>query len=1630
ATVEGIQAIGNAAVTVTVADTVTGATTGLSLTGGTGGTGDISVAGAGGFIGGSGDAANIRNNGAGSTTVSISGASSSAGGEGIVVRDTIAGGDISVTTGAVTALAAGMDGIDIQSLSLTGDVAVFANGNVQAGNAGIVAALVSAGATGNVEVTANGSVTGTFGIDAENLGSGSVAVAAVGPVNASNFGIYALSNGGAITVIADDVTSTASGAILADNDGTGAVTITANGGVTGTAGDAIIATATSGAVQVLANGGAIVSTGGNGIRASTSAGGSVEIIGEGLIDASAITIDYNGDIGMAGDPTGGDGVLGIVNSGVGAIDISIVGEVHTTGLGLYGLGVGGLNLGTGGDVAVVYQGALAGPPVGVAAVIFNPANGEDASVTIGDGSTITAANTGVTAQTVGTGDATVTLGAGVTIDPDDYGILSVSLGGDATAVSGDGNTIIVTNTDGDDTAYGVFALSGQAADDAVGDESVEILIGADNSITIDDGAGGDADGAGGIVGVATGALGGVDIDAGDGLTVAITGNSAAGVSSTTIGGDIFVTTGTGSIDVVGLDSIDLTGNFGGSVGINAQSDTGSILIQSATDIAVDNGTLVATGIFAQTGGAGVVTVVSTGQVLSSGTGISAQAIDGDVLVSSSSVIGAGSGHGILAVNRGAGDTSVLATASITSTLSNGITAANTGTGFVFVDASGGTITAGGDGIFALANDVTNSRIVQVNNTSTITANTAAVGGFGIHAIQSGSGGMLINNGGVISGSAQNGIVTVNDATVGGITIFNTGAGIGSAVDPIGDNGIVATQVNAAGAGSINIQSTGGPIFATTGGIVADANGSGAVQIFTSASSAITTVGAGSIGIRADANGGLLEIAANGAITSGGSGIVATNVGGMTTVSTTDAITATGGSGINAATSGAVLTVSNFAAVSGVVNGMLAVNGGTGTTVVNASANVTGSGAGAGGIVATTGGTGAITVNVANGAAVSGTNGSGIRTTSVGGSPVIVNIGTGGVAVPATLVTGLGTGAGSWVLDLNNAAGSTTTVNIASNGVVRSTDATVTGYDDLAIRGIGGSVVINNAGRINGRVLFSGLTGNVVFNNTSFNSWHTTGASTFSGGADVLNNSGAIFTNAGGVATSFDFGAGADTFTNSGLLVVGEPTLAASTLTITNLEAWNNSGRIVFGSAGTDMTALSDGQINDRILASGATFTGSGSSRLVMDANLGATSQTSCAVLAAADCLSLTGGSTAGSTLIRVNDASGNAFGAFNPTGIVLVDVAGAGATAASHFSLDPASAGWRADPISADGVIDKGLFFYDLTLDGKQHKLVGLPDGEAFELATFGAALQSVWYSTTGSWFERQADLRTQLPSLDDSGAGVWMKITGSSADRDLTNSYDVFGVTYSFDTSYDQSTVALIAGLDYRGGGSGKAWVVGGQIGYVDSDVNFDASNTLTSFEGMTLGVYGTYVAGPLFVDAIVNANMLDYDLQVASLAPAGSNIFTGSVDSLGVQVEGGWTIPLGANGFFEPIGSLSYLSTSIDAVDVPGAQIDWDDQTSLRLSLGGRLGLTADHGTFSSKWALVARYWNEFEGENDVTLHSAGPDLTLGDDFSGSFGEIGGTVNVFGADDRFSAFLNVGVKFKDDYTSTDASLGLRWRW
>src|SRR3569623_216954 len=239
-----------------------------------GGTAALSMTAAGGPIvytggsitnNGSGNAFDAVQTGVGSVDINVAGDVTAANGEGITVRDVATSTGVSVTTnGAVTALPAGKDGIDVQAQSLTGNVTIVANGNVKAGNAGIV------------DVTANGVIDARFGIDAENFGSGSTTVKTVGPVNVTTGnGIFALATGGNVKVTAGDVTATGNTAIIArqtkaaglgtidvtagngsgttgieaTNAGNGATSVTTTGLVTGTFAEGIKATG-GGAVSV------------------------------------------------------------------------------------------------------------------------------------------------------------------------------------------------------------------------------------------------------------------------------------------------------------------------------------------------------------------------------------------------------------------------------------------------------------------------------------------------------------------------------------------------------------------------------------------------------------------------------------------------------------------------------------------------------------------------------------------------------------------------------------------------------------------------------------------------------------------------------------------------------------------------------------------------------------------------------------------------------------------------------------------------------------------------------------------------------------------------------------------------------------------------------------------------------------------------------------------------------------------------------------------------------------------------------------------------------------------------------------------------------------------------------------
>lgn len=1043
-------------------------------------------------------------------------------------------------------------------------------------------------------------------------------------------------------------------------------------------------------------------------------------------------------------------------------------------------------------------------------------------------------------------------------------------------------------------------------------------------------------------------------------------------------------------------AVDTSGSFGIGLLVVQGGPTDTITVDAPTGVTINTSDAGAFGVLLATNAGDITADIDT--VTTAGddaVGVFASSADGDVALTTSSITTLGDGARGVNATTNTGD--VIIVSDLVST--SGVVA---------------------DGI----NAVSDFGDVTVTSNSLSTSGDAAVG--------------------IIAAS------TAGATTVRSTRVVTTGAGAtGISVNPnhSGSADVTSTSVTATGAGSQGITAFGGDGVTVTAGSVT-ANGDAIVAstlpvfIFgtplQSGNTTVSTTGAitSTNGFAIDAytaRGSVSVTTAAGQVVTGGAGgIRALSLGvgdgvddGNVTITSNGSVGVSGapvgGDGISAAiaqpaSAGQIAITANAIFATG--NGVTIVNGGTGTTAVATTGTVT---AGADGVNVVS--NGAFTV-VAGGALTGGANG--VQASGVNGGVVTVNAG--------GVVRGLGTSATTAVVDVASPIGQRVTIN--NNGTIRSTNATVAGAaGDLAIRAQDGSVTVNNAGRIDGRMDFSGLGAgsSVTVNNSGAAGWHTTGLTTFSAGNDLLNNSatGLIATSG---ATTFGFGpdtdvAPRDVLTNAGRIVVGE-TSGASTLTITGLERFNNSGLILLGSLNGTTT---DGQTNDRLVISGTgggtTFVGSGNSVIALDAFLGAATQTNCSAATVADCVSLPGGAVSGGTLLRVNNTT-TLPGAFNPTGIVLVDATG-GSIATGSFTLDPTSSAYTLR--NGAGALDTGLFFYHLAPVGTtQVALVSAPDSEVFEFVGVGQAVTGAWYTANGVWFDRQADLRDGLEGRGQSGAGIWMKMVGSQGDRDATQTYTGPGGPFVFDTGYETNTVALVGGLDLvRGGGDSSAWVLGADVGYLDTDVDFVASRSHASLQGGLYGLYGSYVSGGLFLDASVTALDLDMVYSMPSIVTAaGSTQADGSVSSIGAQIEGGWRMPLGDRSFIEPLAGVAYVKTSIDDLTVPGGVVVFDDATSLRANIGARVGHIVEFDTFKLKATALARAWNEFDGDGRTTLINGGPDILVTDQFEGVFGEVGGGLDVFSKDERVSAFVNVNYRWNEDWSETAVTLGGRYRW
>jgi hypothetical protein len=1241
-----------------------------------------------------------------------------------------------------------------------------------------------------------------------------------------------------------------------------------------------------------------------------------------------------------------------------------------------------------------------GPGFGIGGV-----TGGAGTVSISTGDTVTdLTGTGVGAQTAN-GAATITADADVTAGQDALYAAATGTGNVTVTAGAAGSPVTIATTAPDiHDAVNASSQGGNVAVTTYGTATGELL--------------GSTNGAGTVTITANGT---VSTTGGNAAIFAHTANGAATVTTNgNLTGDIAATAaGTGNIAVTTNGNISETDTF---ASIFATSSGGNVAITA-------NGIL-QNGVDAETSGNGTVTVTTNGNIPNTQAfdSVFAQGQNGNVSVTASSgtisattgsygIDAVTTGSGIVAVSLGSGLTIDPPTVGVFAHSNAGLasvaTAGNVTITAADTDSAGG-ITARSD-LAPATPMLTASVITGTNNSIAVTGDDSA----GITAVNEGNG-----TGGVSISTGNGNTITVTGNTDAGLLADTTNT-LGFSPGGFDGSGDIAINVGANNTIRVNAGSDAGGAAPANGGVVAATDGGSVAIAWTGNGGSVTVSGKSgyeTAGVLAFAGDGSGTLPTTLTITTGsGTAITSTNGIGIFAVNSGTGQTAVASNGpITTAATGGLITLSDFTggtlpagAVSSNVFGGGIVAFGLGNVSVASTGTI--SVAGGDGIDAFALGS----TQVTSSAAISASNGDGIFALGIGNVAInaqsavssnqtaILGFSTQTLSiVNSGMVTGAGTGAypvigifAPGMMSITNQAGGT----IRSNAGLAS-DLVVTEPAYLTTFALSqGPVAIANAGTITGRVDLSHSAGAAISN---AGSWSTSGTNNFAAANSVLTNAaGGHIATAG--TTTFAFASAGNSVANAGTLAV------AGTATFTGQQSFTNTGLLDLHGA--------DNAAGDALAINGVLTAGNGS-KLAVDAALGTTAS-GAACGAVADCLQL--GGSSGLTSIIVHDSASAGTAGLNTGGILLVN----GATSAANFVLDPSSPGYDA----RTGGIDAGLFSYTLGFANGQERLYGGPDKAMFQLPELASGAENIWYETS-PWLDRQADLRDQL-GADGTGhvtPGVWTKAVGNWVDRDAVSVLSGPGVTTtSLSTPYRQETYAVVAGADTGAQGvlaGSDTLLVGVMAGFLDSNLDFSGTSSGAGYSGALVGAYTTWLNDGFVADAAIKANFLN-----ATYSDSGTSGFRvkPSATQVGAQLDLGKRFAFSPTAFLEPLGSVSYLSTSIDHVTVGTANVDFGTNTSARGSLGLRAGTTALSSNGANvDLSLTGRIWDAFDSDNKAVITSAGTPLTVTDRFGGVFGEVQGNVALSSADSAWSGFASAGVKFKSGFTSETLTLGIRYRW
>ncbi|MFV0335956.1 MAG: autotransporter outer membrane beta-barrel domain-containing protein, partial [Tropicimonas sp.] len=633
-------------------------------------------------------------------------------------------GDLSITsTGAVTADArSAINAVN----NFNDDDAVMAN---------------------DLTINATSASGGTYGIFANNLGTGATSVTATGAVSGTTQSGVSVHNNDRATDLSVNTAAVTGGAfgIVVDNEGTGTTSVTATGHVSGALNSGIAATSRATAEGVTINATSVTGHV-NGITADNFGGGEVNITatdtvigttmsginavnntpGGGItINAATVTGDSNGIFAhdMGSGPlsiTATGTVTGTNDDGIEATNDSPGTDLTITTAAVYG-GNAGIIVDNSGSGALTIT--ASDTVTGATAHGISANNNAGTDLTI-NATTVNGGSDGIYAANIGTGVLSVTTSGNVT----STGAIGITV---SNASAGTSLTVDTGAVSG--FSYGIYAES-------FGSDALSITTSGNVTGGTDDGIYATTDSAGNGLTIDTASVSGGD----DGIYAV---NFGSGALSVTTSGDVTGAGATGITAVAGSSSTGLT--------IDTASVTGNTY-----------------GIYTEDYGSGALSITTSGNVTgTTADGIYANNASGTGLtISTASATGAA--YGINARNDGVGSTTVTSTGTVTGTSQSGISVTTMLTDLLTINAE--NVSGGVHGIYAQNPDATSTTIVNVGGT--VTGGT----GIGVYTFSDSDAGVEINllDGATVSATSGS---AVEDFLGDAVLTLNTGSSVSGTV---------------------------------------------------------------------------------------------------------------------------------------------------------------------------------------------------------------------------------------------------------------------------------------------------------------------------------------------------------------------------------------------------------------------------------------------------------------------------------------------------------------------------------------------------------------------------------------------------------------------------------------------------------------------------------------------------------------------------------------------------------------------------------------------------------------------------------------------------------------------------------